>query len=253
MGKLTGQNAIVTGGASGFGAGIVESFIDHGASVLIADRDAAGGEALARKLGGTDGRCEFIQTDVTGAGDVDAAIARCEQAFGSIDIMVANAGLGQRPCRFEDTPDEIFDNLMDVNVRGVFLCVRACVGAFRQRGRGNIIITASGIALTPRPNLVPYAISKGAVVSLAKGLAAELADSGVRVNAICPAVGDTPMLSEFMGGELDASKRSAFEQSVPMGRLINGHDIGEAAAWLASSESAMVTGSALAVDGGRCI
>jgi 3-oxoacyl-[acyl-carrier protein] reductase len=147
----------------------------------------------------------------------------------------------------------VFDDLADINMKGIFLGCRHALPVLRRQGSGTIINTASGIALTPRPNLVLYGASKGWVVTFTKGLAMELAAEGIRVNALCPAAGDTPMLAEFMGGTETAEGRARFTGSVPMGRLIQPEDMGWAAVYLASDQAAMITGTCLPVDGGRCI
>lgn len=253
-GRLQDKAAIVTGGASGFGGGIVDCFAREGAKVMIADLDEAGGQAKCDAVTAAGGTASFHRVDVTDAAQVDAMVAACEEAFGAVDVMMANAGLGQRPCPLEETNDENFDLQFAVNVRGVFYCCKAVLPVFRRQGSGNIVITASGIALTPRPNLVVYGATKGAVLTFAKGLAMELASEGFRVNALCPAAGDTPMLAEFMGGEETTEGRARFVDGLPMGKLIMPEDMGNAAVFLASDlEAGTITGCALPVDSGRCI
>ncbi|MGI9412649.1 MAG: glucose 1-dehydrogenase [Hyphomicrobiales bacterium] len=253
-GRLAGKVAIVTGGASGFGVGIARCFAHEGARVLIADRDATGGEAVAESLRGEGADAAACAADVTDRASVASMVAAAGDAFGAVDILVANAGIGQRPSPFEETPDETIDQLYAVNVKGVMNCCREVIPLFRGRGRGNIIVTASGIALIPRPNFAAYAASKGAVVALAKALALELASDGIRVNALCPAVGDTPMLAEFAGGEVADEERAGFGSILPLGKLITPEDVGHAAVFLASDvEAGNITGCALPVDGGRCV
>ena len=252
--RLKGKTAIVTGGASGFGRGIVEAFVREGANVMIADINGDAATAAASELGAGNHVVEAVKVDVTDSGQVAASVAQTREQLGGLDIMVANAGLGQRPSRLEETSDEEFERQMAVNVRGVFNCAKHAVPVFRAQGHGNIIITASGIALTPRPNLVVYGTTKGAVLTFAKGLAMELAPEHIRVNALCPAVGDTPMLQEFMGGTETAEARERLRESLPMGRFISPADMGDAAVFLASDhEAGSITGTALAIDGGRCI
>lgn len=255
--RLKDKVAIVTGGASGFGAGIATCFAAEGARVLIADRDVVKAEELAARLAASSdhpGEVAAMACDVTDYGQVEACVAHARELFGGLDIMVANAGLGQRPCRLEETTEEVYDQQFDVNMRGVFYCSKAVLPHFRTQGRGSIIITASGIALMPRPNLVIYGATKGAVMTFAKGLAMEVAGEGVRVNALCPAAGDTPMLVEFMGGRASSEAKDKFRESLPIGRFITPEDMGWAAVYLASdSEAGAITGTALAVDGGRTI
>ena len=252
--RLADKVAIVTGAASGFGLGIARMFAQAGAKVAIADLDAERGEAAAETLRAEGAQSMFCDVDVAKRASVAGMIETAEHALGPADIMVANAGIGQRPCPLEETPDEVFDRLLAINVMGVINCCREAIPRFRSRGGGNIIITASGVALTPRPNLAAYAASKGAVVTLAKALALEFAPYGVRVNALCPAVGDTPMLAEFCGGEETQEKRETFGSALPLGRLISPEDVGYAALFLASdTEAGNLTGCAMPVDGGRCV
>lgn len=252
--RLADKVAVVTGAASGFGLGIATTFAEAGAKVAVADLDAERGETAAETLRARGAQSTYFEVDVAERASVARMLDAAENALGPADIMVANAGIGQRPCPLEETPDEIFDQLLSINVMGVINCCREAILRFRDRTGGNIIITASGVALTPRPNLAAYAASKGAVVTLAKALALEFAPHGVRVNALCPAVGDTPMLAEFCGGEETEGQREMFGSALPLGRLISPEDVGHAALFLASDrEAGNLTGCALPVDGGRCV
>ncbi len=250
MERLVGKVAVVTGGASGFGAAILERFLAEGARAVIADLDAERGSALAEAAPETTA---FIRTDVTSAGDIRAMIDLAVKRFGGLDILVNNAGVGQRPQPLAEVTEADFQRILDANLRSVFLGCQAVLPVFRRQGGGTIINTASGIALTPRPQLLLYAASKGAVVAFTKGLAMELAPEGFRVNALCPAIADTPMLTEFMGGVASDEARDAFTAGIPLGRLVAPEDVAAAAAYLASDDAAMITGTCLAVDGGRCI
>ncbi len=250
MKRLEGRVAVVTGGASGFGAAIARRFLDEAAQVVIADIDGGKGRALA---GSVPRDSAFVETDVTSARDLRRMIDFALERFGALDVLVNNAGIGQRPQPLEEVTEELYDALLDVNLRSVFLGCRAVLPVFRRKRRGVIINTASGIALIPRPRLLLYAAAKGAVVTFTKGLAMELAPEGIRVNALCPAVADTPMLTEFMGGVPSEGARAAFAAGIPLGRLVAPEDVAAAAAYLASDDAAMVTGTCLAIDGGRCI
>ncbi|MGI9464803.1 MAG: SDR family NAD(P)-dependent oxidoreductase, partial [Aestuariivirgaceae bacterium] len=198
--RLLDKVALVTGGASGFGAGIADCLVREGAKVLIADLDRSTGQSKTEELRQAGHSAAFIETDVSDADSVRAAVAACVETFARLNVMMANAGIGQRPCPIAELEESELARQFEINVKGVVLCCQAAVGQFRIQGGGNIVITASGIALTPRPQLRAYAAAKGAVVAFAKGLALELANEGIRVNALCPAVGDTPMIAEFMGG-----------------------------------------------------
>jgi 3-oxoacyl-[acyl-carrier protein] reductase len=253
-GRLEGMAAIVTGGASGFGSGIARCMAREGAKVLVADMNPDTGAAMAEAIREEGGTAAFQRVDVTDRAQVDAMTAACRAAFGTVDCLVANAGLGQRPSPLLDTSEEEFDRQFAVNVKGVFHCCRSVLPVFRAQGNGNIIITASGIAVRPRPNLVVYGATKGAVLNFTKGLAEELAPEGFRVNALCPAAGDTPMLNEFMGGTASEEAKAALMASMPLGRLIQPEDMGNAAVFLASeTEARTITGMAFPVDSGRLI
>ncbi len=253
-GRLFDRIALVTGGASGFGAGIADCFVREGAKVMIADINEPAGRHKAEALQHAGHSASFVQTDVSKADSVRQAVAACVDSFGRLDTMVANAGIGQRPCPIAELDESELTRQFDTNVKGVVFCCKEAVAQFRERGGGNIVITASGIALTPRPRLLAYAAAKGAVVAFAKGLALELADEGIRVNALCPAVGDTPMIAEFMGGAVNEAGKAQFREALPMGRLITPRDVGEAAVFMASDiESGAITGSAFPVDAGRCV
>ena len=254
QGRLAGKAAIVTGAASGFGRGIAECFAREGAMVLVADRNGAGAEAVADGICNSGGIARAHEVDVTDSERVFSMYTANESAFKAFDILVANAGLGQRPCRLDETSEEVYDALFDVNVKGVYHCCRHAIPLFRRQGHGTIIITASGIALKPRNGYVAYGASKAAVLSMAKGLAEELAPDGIRVNALCPAIGDTPMLEEFLDGNVSSERLGDVRAALPLGKLITPEDVGNAALFLASDiEAATITGCALPVDSGRCI
>jgi NAD(P)-dependent dehydrogenase (short-subunit alcohol dehydrogenase family) len=254
MGRLADKVAIVTGGASGFGGGIVDCFAREGARVLIADLNGAAAEAKAEAVAAAGGEASAFTVDVAKADQVAEMVAACVARYGGLDIMVANAGLGQRPTPLDETSEADYDRQFDVNVKGVFHCCAKALPQFRKQGAGNIIITASGIAIRPRPNLVVYGATKGAALNLAKGLALELAPEGIRVNALCPGPGDTPMLAEFMGGTETEQGREAFRANLPLGKLIRPQDMGEAAVFLADEQaSSRITGHTLPVDSGRTV
>jgi len=193
-----------------------------------------------------------FRVDVTTKTEVEAMAASCLAAFGGIDILVSNAGtLGPR-ASFEETSEAAFDTMFAVNVKGVYLCALAVLPHFRRQGSGVIINIASGSALRPRAGAVVYSASKGAVVTLTRALALEMAPHGVRVNAICPAIARTPLAEAFVGAGADSEVWERLGQDLPLGRLVTPADVAAAVQWLASDAAAMVTGSCLAVDGGRC-
>lgn len=247
--NLNNKVAIVTGGASGFGEGIVRVFAAQGARVVIMDRDAAKAEAVAASLG--DLAAVFIG-DVTKLADFEAARALAISTFGRLDILVNNAGIGHTPRPMEELDEEAFDRILAVNAKSVYLGARACIPGFKAQGSGAILNVASTGGVSPRPNLTWYNASKGWMITATRAMAIELAPFGVRVNAINPVAGDTPLLSTFMGADTP-EMRAKFLSSIPIGRFSTPEDMGNAAAFLCSDAASMITGVALNVDGGRCI
>lgn len=245
--RLSGKTAIVTGGGSGFGAGIARKFGAEGAHVMVADINPDAAAALVSEVGG------LAQTvDVSDADSVAAMAAAALEAWGRVDILVNNAGITHLPACLQDVEEEAFDRVFAVNCKSVYLTARALVPAMAAARQGSIINIASTAALSPRPRLSWYNASKGWMVTASRSMAIELAPLGVRVNALCPVAGDTPMLASFMG-EDTPEMREAFLATIPMGRFSTPEDLGNAACFLASDEAAMITGAALTVDGGRCI
>lgn len=247
--RLDGKKAIVTGGASGFGAGIVRAFVAEGANVVIADLNSEGAAALAAEMG----EKAYAQTvDVSADDSVSAMVAASEHLLGGIDILVNNAGIGHVPRELESLPEEEFDRLFSVNAKSVYLTARHVVPIMKDKGHGAILNVASTGGVSPRPNLTWYNASKGWMITATKAMAVELAPNQIRVNAINPVAGDTPLLATFMG-EDTPEIRSKFLASIPIGRFSTPADMGAAAAFLCSDEASMITGVAMEVDGGRCI
>jgi 3-oxoacyl-[acyl-carrier protein] reductase len=249
-GRLAGKVAIVTGAASGFGAGIARRFVGEGARVVIADLNEAGAQSLAGELGAA---AKAVRTDVSRDADV-AALARAATAFGGrVDIVVNNAGVGQLPKPLESVDEAEFDRLLQVNVKSVYLTARHVVPAMKAAGGGAIVNIASTGGVSPRPNLAWYNASKGWMIAATRAMAIELARWQIRVNAINPVAGDTPLLATFMGGEDTPEARARILTTIPLRRLSTPDDIAAAALFLCSDEASMVTGVALEVDGGRCL
>lgn len=247
--RLEGKTAIVTGGASGFGAGIVQKFLTEGARVMIADINGDAAQALAVRLGN---RATALQVDVADTASVQAMAKAVKAAYGSLDILVNNAGVTHLPTPLEDVTEADFDRVFNVNMKSVYLTARAFVPAMKARGAGAILNVASTAGLSPRPNLNWYNASKGWMITATKTMAVELAPAGVRVNAICPVAGETPLLKSFMG-EDTPEIRAKFLSTIPIGRFSTPQDMANAACFLCSDEASMITGTALEVDGGRCI
>ena len=247
--RLEGKAAIVTGGASGFGAGIVRKFIAEGARVMIADINGAAAEAFAKELGDS---AIGHQVDVSKDESVAAMAKAALQAFGQVDILVNNAGVTHLPAAMEDVSESDFDRVISVNVKSVDLTAKHLVPHMKARGKGAILNVASTGGVSPRPRLSWYNASKGWMITATRGMAIELAPAGVRVNAINPVAGETPLLKSFMG-EDTPDIRAKFLASIPIGRFSTPEDMGNAACFLCSDEASMITGVAMEVDGGRCI
>jgi 3-oxoacyl-[acyl-carrier protein] reductase len=249
-GRLSGKVAIVTGAASGFGAGIARRFADEGAKVVIADLNGDGAKALAAELGAA---ATGVRADVSSDADV-AALAATASAFGGrIDVLVNNAGVGQRPQALEAVDEAEFDRLFAVNAKSVYLTARHIVPAMKAARAGAILNIASTGGVSPRPNLTGYNSTKGWMITATRAMAIELARFGIRVNAINPVAGDTPMLGTFMGGEDTPEGRDRILTTIPLRRLSTPADIAAAAVFLCSDEASMITGVAMEVDGGRCL
>lgn len=245
--RLKRKAAIVTGGASGFGAGIAGKFIAEGARVMIADVNGDAADAKARELG-----CEAFEADVSSDSDVAEMVAAAQSAFGKIDILVNNAGVTHLPTPLDEVSEADFDRVFAVNCKSVYLTARHIVPAFRAQGSGAILNVASTAGVSPRPRLNWYNASKGWMNTATRTMAVELAPVGIRVNALNPVAGETPLLKSFLG-EDTPEMRAKFLATIPLGRFSTPEDIGNAACYLCSDEASMVTGVCLEVDGGRCI
>jgi 3-oxoacyl-[acyl-carrier protein] reductase len=244
--RLAGKRALVTGAGSGFGAGIARRFAAEGASVVVADLNLAAAEGIAHEIGGA-----AAQVDVS-RGDSVGALAGVVLALGPLDILVNNAGITHLPQPMEDVEEDEFDRVLAVNAKSVYLTARHFVPAMKAAGRGAILNIASTAGVSPRPRLNWYNASKGWMITATKAMAVELAPFGIRVNALNPVAGETPLLKRFMG-EDTPEMRAKFLATIPLGRFSTPEDLGNAALFLCSDEASMITGAALEVDGGRCI
>jgi 3-oxoacyl-[acyl-carrier protein] reductase len=247
--RLTGKTAIVTGGASGFGAGIVRRFLQEGAKVMIADIKGDAATQMAREMGDHAVAC---RVDVSDGTSVNAMARDAIEAWGHVDILVNNAGITHMPTPLEDVSEDDFDRVFNVNMKSVYLTARALVPHMKGRSTGAILNIASTAGVSPRPRLNWYNASKGWMITATKTMAVELAPSGVRVNALNPVAGETPLLKSFMG-EDTPEMRAKFLATIPLGRFSQPEDMGNAALFLCSDEASMITGVAMEVDGGRCI
>ena len=245
--RLANKTAIVTGGASGFGEGIVRKFAAEGARVMVADINGEGAAEIAKDVDGIS-----CQVDVSDGASVQNMAAQALGQFGHLDILVNNAGITHLPQALEYVTEDDFDRVFAVNMKSVYLTARALVPHFKERGAGAILNVASTAGVSPRPRLNWYNASKGWMITATKAMAVELAPEGVRVNAINPVAGETPLLKSFMG-EDTPEVRAKFLSTIPIGRFSTPEDMGNAACFLCSDEASMITGVAMEVDGGRCI
>lgn len=249
--RLKDKVAIVTGAASGFGAEIARSYAREGAKVVIADLNEAGARAVAAEIGSV---ALAIKCDVTSRADIDATVKAALENFGAVDIVVNNAGYTHKNQPLLNVDEATFDRVFAVNVKAIYHMTMAVVPVMRERKQGGCIINVGSVAgIRPRPGLTWYNGSKGAANLVSKSLAVELAPDNIRVNVICPVMGDTGMLGDFMGVPDTPENRARFIATIPMGRLAVPLDIARAAVFLASEEADFITGVELPVDGGRTI
>jgi 3-oxoacyl-[acyl-carrier protein] reductase len=245
--RLQDKVAVITGGASGFGAGIVRKFAEEGARVVVADLNVNGAHEIAAEVKGLG-----IQVDVADGASVAAMVDATLGAYGRLDILVNNAGITHYPALLEEVTEQDFDKVFAVNCKSVFLTAQSIVPVMKKQGQGAILNVASTAGVSPRPRLNWYNASKGWMNTATKAMAVELAPQGIRVNAINPVAGETPLLKVFMG-EDTPEIRAKFLSTIPIGRFSTPSDMGNAACFLCSDEASMVTGVCMEVDGGRCI
>ena len=247
--RLKGKTAIITGGAQGFGAGMAAKFVAEGAQVMLADLNADQAQETATNLGSA---ATAHHTDVTDAASVADMISTAQNLWGKIDILINNAGVTHLPAALEDVSEEDFDRVVAVNMKSVYLTTRAILPLMKAQQSGVILNIASTAGVSPRPRLNWYNASKGWLITATKAMAVELAPEGIRVNALNPVAGETPLLASFMG-EDTPEMRAKFLSTIPLGRFSTPEDMGNAACFLCSDEASMITGVAMEVDGGRCI
>jgi NAD(P)-dependent dehydrogenase (short-subunit alcohol dehydrogenase family) len=250
-GRLESKVAIITGGGLGLGEGIARKFVFEGAKVVIFEINKENGTKVAESLG--KGNATAIQGDVTKLDDWNKAVKTAIDTFGGLDIVVNNAGVVHNAQPSFDVPESEYERIMNINVRPLYQSAKAVHPHFKKQGRGVFVNLSSISAPRPRPNLVWYAGSKGAVSAVTKGLAAEFAKDGIRCNAICPVAADTGMMASVLGGTDSQEGRAVVIKGIPMGRVAEPKDVANAAAFLASDEAGFITGIELPVDGGRAL
>jgi 3-oxoacyl-[acyl-carrier protein] reductase len=245
------KTAIVTGAGSGMGRTTARLFAEHDANVVVVDiDDDAATETVEDITDAGDGTATAFTADVSDSADVSRFVDRTIERFGRIDVLHNNAGIPQQSTPVEDVTEETWDQIQDINLKSAFLGAKHAVPHMRKQDGGVILNTASTAGIRPRTGLSAYSASKGGMITLTKQLAYELAEDDIRVNAICPVATETDMLPEFASGDLSVE---GMADTIPLGRLAEPDDIANAAVFLASEQAAMITGTALEVDGGRDI
>lgn len=249
MQKLKGKAAIITGGTSGIGRATVIKFIKEGCKVLFGDLKENDSEEMLKTIEELRGEAEFYQMDVTSFDDVKGAVSTCIDKFGKLDIMVANAGIGGTATFFEDISESEWHKIIAVNQTGVFYCMQEAIKAMKQNGSGSIVNTASLAGIGSAPRMGAYAASKHAVVGMTKTAAAEYGKYGIRVNAVCPTVIDTPMGQSFT--DIDQTMSNFVKQAIPMKRFGEAQEVADVIAWLCSDDASFVNGETIRIDGGH--
>lgn len=250
MQQLQNKTAIVTGAASGFGKGIAELFAEQGAKVIVADINFAGAQEVAAGIGAN---AVAVEVDVSNGEQVKAAVQRCQDEFGSVDIVVNNAAITHKNQPLLETDEATFDRMFAINVKSIYHMAQAVVPVMRAQGKGVILNIGSVAGIRPRPGLSWYNSSKAAVNTLSKSMAVELGPDNIRVNAICPVMGVTGMFELFMGAPDTPENRAKFLSTIPLGRFSTAKDVAAAALFLASDAAEFITGIEMPVDGGRTV
>jgi len=249
--RLRGRIAIVTGGAAGIGQATARLFANEGAHVVVLDKDGAGAESVAAEITERGGTAAARTTDVSRADEAEAAVAFAVERFGTVDVLVNNAGIElKRPV--EETTEEEWDRVLAVNLKSVFLMSKNVIGIMKAKRRGAIVNNSSVGYFIAAPNSAAYGASKAGMMALTRGMALELSPFNIRVNAVCPGVIDTPMNERNLmrADDPDAMRRSWFEVT-PLNRLGRPEDVANAMLFLACDESDFITGTPLIIDGGR--
>ena len=245
--RLNNKIAIITGSASGFGKGIAEKFTEEGARIIMVDINSRLLKNTSKYL-----NQDYFIADVSKSSSFKSLSGYVYKKYKTVDIIINNAGITHKPKPMEKVTEEEFDKVLNVNAKSVYYCGKFIIPRMKKQKKGVVLNVASTAGLSPRPKLNWYNASKGWMITATKAMAIELAAYNVRVNAIAPVAGLTPLLKSFMGGNTRKKKQS-FLSTIPIGRFSTPQDMGNAASFLCSDEATMITGVVLEVDGGRCI
>ena len=251
--RLADKVAVVTGAGSGFGAGIATRFAEEGARIVAADINGDGAARIVEDIRNAGGTAFPITADVSKGDEMAKIIAAAVDEFGELDIVVNNAGTTHKNRPMLEVDEANYDRVFAVNVKSVYHSAIHAVPVFRRQGRGSFINIASTAGIRPRPGLTWYAATKGAVITMTKAMAVELAPDNIRANAINPVVSATGLLKDFLPGEDTPETRAKFVATIPLGRMSTPRDVAAACLFLASEDAEFLTGLCLEVDGGRCI
>ncbi len=251
--RIENKVAVVTGAGSGFGEGIATRFAEEGARVVAADIDADSAARTVDSIRGAGGSALAVTADVSQGADVAKIIAAALDEYGRLDVVINNAGTTHKNRPMLEVDEETYDRVFAVNVKSVYHSAMHAVPVFRRQGHGSFINIASTAGIRPRPGLTWYAATKGAVITMTKSMAVELAPDNIRVNAINPVVSATGLLKDFLPGEDTPETRARFVATIPLGRMSTPRDVAAACLFLASDDAEFLTGVCLEVDGGRCI
>lgn len=251
--RLADKVAVVTGAGSGFGTGIAARFAEEGARIVAADINGDGAAKIVEEIRNAGGTAVAVTADVSKGDEMAKIIAAAVDEFGGLDVVVNNAGTTHKNRPMLEVDESTYDHVFAVNVKSVYHSAIHAVPVFRRQGRGSFINIASTAGIRPRPGLTWYSATKGAVITMTKAMAVELAPDNIRANAVNPVVSATGLLKDFLPGEDTPEARAKFVATIPLGRMSTPRDVAAACLFLASADAEFLTGVCLEVDGGRCI